>query len=137
MKNKQIIIALLAISLIAITFVSTAAAYDYFPFMVTMKKGKTFTFTINTLSDTTNGPFDGTSVDPHSIVMTFYDAKGNTITVNVDPSSVVLTTTLITINLTNKDLPPHATSSHATGSIPSLSKTFYASGPGWGWGGVR
>jgi hypothetical protein len=139
MKSKHITVVLIALSLIAVTFVSTAvAATQYDVFMSANKKGKAFTFTILTTTDGIDGPFDGRNVDYSTIVITIVDSKGRTIVIqNLDSSCVVLEETLITINLVWQDVPTHATSMVAVGNVGTDGSTFSASGPGWGWGGVR
>lgn len=142
MKNKHIGVVLIALSLMAVTFVSTVAATT--TYYVTMevtrnKKENIFYLTIDTTSDGTAGPFDGTLVDPASIVVTYYDKKNEEWIIDPNSYTVVLEEDLITINFIvdniKKDLPKKALASNVVGNVGTAGDTFFATGPGWGWGG--
>jgi len=145
MKNRHITVVLIALSLIAITFVSTAAAATYYATMSGWKNGKNFTFTIDTTSaKTIEGNVIsnfGNDVDPNTIVITIYDTKGNLLPpVTPDPSSISLSADQIVIQLVKQDgLPSHASAINAVGTLTGqyTGNTFFASGPGWAWGGIH
>lgn len=138
MKYKHIAVVLIALSLIAVTFVTTAtAATVYYPTMIAEKKGKDITFTILTNTDTVNGDFSAYDVDPSSISVSIYDQKGNPLPeITPDQTKVeFFNTYTIKVHLVKQDgIPAHITSATITGDIVT-GDTFSATGPGWGWGG--
>jgi hypothetical protein len=73
-----------------------------------------------------------------SIVIKIFDTAGNIIRVTpAQFTSITLTATSIVIQVVKQDLPKDASASQATGNVGDLGYTFYASGPGWTWGGVH
>jgi len=142
MKYKHLIVCLLALSLLAIAFVSTVAAAELSSYTNVTKNGKYLTFSIWTTGYKPPDYFFGTDVDPSSLELHITDTKGNPeIVFPVDLSIVDLSTDYVTFTMARQDLPVgHATSFYITGSIvsgPSAGSTFTAAGPGWGWGNVH
>jgi hypothetical protein len=148
MKYKHLILAILAVSLMAMTFVSTASADVYFATMVGIKSGKDFTFTINTSTASTGGPTPSiinnfaAYVATGSLSITVTDSKNVVIIIPVDWTNVAVNPdgSSIVVELVKKDgIPSHAISVNAQGTLtgPYAGNTFLASGPGWTWGNIR
>ncbi len=144
MKYKHIAIGLIAVSLIALTFFATASAAVYYPIMTGMRAGKNFTFIIDTTSakdqDGNEITNFGLYVDVTTIRVTVYDNKNNPIVINPDALRITPSAGSIIIQLVKQDgLPSHGSAVNAVGNLLGIyaGSTIFASGPGWGWGGVR
>jgi hypothetical protein len=140
MKLKHIS-ALIVLVLIAFTSVSTVIAQlndDYYPSCTVGKKAQEFIFTIDTTSDTNNGPFDGTTVDESTIVITVFEKKGKNVLpeITLASDSIELQQDNITITCPWKEVPRHCDSYNIVGTLDT-GETFYATGPAWGWGGFH
>jgi hypothetical protein len=147
MKYKHLILTILAISLMAMTLVSTATADVYSAYMSAIKSGKDFVFTIDTSSASTPGGGStiinfGALVDTSSLSITVTDSKGmakvipvdwTKVSVNPDGSSIV-------VELVKQDgIPSHALAVNAQGALTGdhADDTFLAAGPGWTWGNTH
>ena len=140
MKFKKIAVGLLALSLLAIAFVSTAAAAVYDAYMGVNKQGNDLTFTI-LRSNPLNGNFPFDSVDLNRITLEISPRGGTTpVLYQVPPNLVWRGPSGITFTLDRRDLPVnHAYESWATGYvvIGGIDYTFQAAGPGWGWANIH
>ena len=151
MKHKHIIIGILAVSLMAITFVSTATAAGalwYAANLTGARSGKTMVLTIDTTSAGTVPPttpltsFAG-YVDITTIRVTYYNNKGVGTEVNPDDSVISVSSDgnsiVITLDRAAYGLPTHASAANVQGSLTGLyvGDTFLASGPGWGWANIH
>ena len=146
MKYKHIAVGLIALSLIAGTFIATATAAQYNAYMSGLKAGKNFTLTIDTSTAGTAGGERitnfGLAVDTSSIIITVYNNKGDPTI--VDPSwtriSVNPDGTSIVITLVKQDgLPSQAPTINAQANLlaPYAGNTLFASGPGYGWANIH
>jgi|WetSurMetagenome_2_1015567.scaffolds.fasta_scaffold391993_1 hypothetical protein len=143
MRYKYLIIAIAAISLIAFTLISTAAATDYYAKMTGIKSGKEFTFTIDTstASDAVGNKIlsFGGLVKTDSLIITVYDSKGAPVVIPVDWTHVSVSPDCnsVLVELVKQDgIPSHASAVNAQGTL-TTGDTFLASGPGWTWGNTR
>jgi len=142
MKYRRITAMLVVLTLIAITFVATVAAIGevHSAYLISEKKGKDITFTIETNFDTEKGFFLAYDVDPSSISILIYDQKGDPLPeITPDQTQVeFFNTYTIKIYLVKQDgIPAHTTSVTITGDIVTgdyAGDTFSATGPGFAWG---
>ncbi len=142
MKRRHLL-TLVAFSLVAIMFVATAAALSYNCVITSaVKAGKDFTIQIDTSSGV-NGSATitsfGNSVNRNSIYVTVYDNKNNPTTIGpLDSSRVtIVNANLVEIKLVKQDgIPSQSSTLNVVGDLlsPYAGNTFFASGPGWGWG---
>jgi hypothetical protein len=146
MRYRHSIIVIFAISLIAFTLISTAAAAQYIAIMTGIKSGKVFTFTIDTsTASVPGGPTItnfGSYVDTSSLAITVYDSKNVAITIPVDWTRVSVNPdgTSVIVELVKQDgVPSHATAVNAQGTLtgPYAGDIFLASGSGWTWGNTK
>ena len=143
MKKRHIAAGLIVLSLIAVTFIATAAAVTYYPTTLPpIKQGKKFTFIIDTSSawdfdhevEITNFGLD---VDTSTITLTLTDAKNNPIQIDVDWTQIAVNPdgSSIEIYLVKQDgVPSHGNSMLVVAQLYD-GNDIAASGPGWGWGG--
>jgi hypothetical protein len=135
-KNLKIIIPTIAVLLIGVTLISTAAAANSYSAVLTVdKSGKDFTFTVNTCTLSNFGDY----LNRSSIVITMYDTYGESIVVPVDWTRVAISPdgSNVVIGLLKQDgLPSHASTIRVDGTLAGdhAGDTFSASGPGWAWG---
>jgi hypothetical protein len=132
MKHGYLTI-LIALSLAAIAFMPIVAA-DITPqnadYNVNMLGGKERNQVILTIY--TDGKFDGNDAD--NIELIYYDVRNRETTIT--PNNIEKTTDTITIYLLmGREVFPAVSASHAVGFVDG--ETFYAAGPGWGWGNIH
>ncbi len=147
MKYKNILKGLIALSLIAGTFIATVAAAQYVAYMSGLKAGKNLTLTIDTsTASTADGSSTitnfGLSVDITTIVITAYDNKGIPTTFEPDWTRIAVNPdgTSIVIQLAKQDgLPSQCPTINAQGELTGdyAGNSFKATGPGWGWANIH
>jgi hypothetical protein len=136
MKTIYVLAGLLALSMVALTFVAPVAATGYSLAMINTRHGRNYTWYIDTTSDGSNGPFSGFLVDTNTIVAKCWGADA--IEREVFPDNIVLAENYVELHFKNQDLPKTAIGSRVTGSLTTTTgDTFTASGPGWTFGSIH
>ena len=154
MKYRRIAVALIMLSMIAGTFVATAAATVFKPNMLQpVRQGKYFTFIIDT-SYANNGAINpddlieiysfAEEIDRDSISLTVYDLKGEATTIPIDWTQISISSdsNSLEIYVVKQDgVPVHGSKVVAFGSFsldgPYAGDTFQATGPAWGWANIH
>jgi hypothetical protein len=135
MKYKHIGIGLIALSLLAMAFVSTAVASELSAYMGASRQGNKITFSISAIANP-GFPIDSIDITKITLVILPKD-QTTTLTYEVPLDVVIRDANGITFTLDRRDLPvSKADDSWATGFL-SNGDTFVAAGPGWGWGNIR
>jgi len=132
MKKMYVLAALLALSIVALTFVAPVVAMEFIPPMFTsIQNGKIrYIWHIET-----SGLFSGLDVNQSTIVATWWDNEATPYTAT--PYDIVFAEGYIELSFKNQDLPKSAVGNRVTGSLNNGVDTFVASGPGWVWSNVH
>ncbi len=138
MKYKHLTEGLLALALLAVTFVPAANAAVYNGYVSVSRQGNNLTFIMLQIA---NDDVPLASVDLARITLVILP-KGETTTVSYSvPAGLIYRDSAgITFTLDRRDLPASkADDSWVDGFVVlgGVSYTFEAAGPGWGWGNIH
>ena len=129
MKSKRILTLAVALSLVAFLFVAVAEADVLQAYLTSDRHGRIYTWTVDT---TQIDLFSGLDAIPNSIVFIAYV---DDTPYYIIPNGIVLTEDYIQLIFVKQNLPiKGADSTRVEGSLID-GNTFFATGPGWGWGG--
>jgi hypothetical protein len=137
MKYRQIAVGLLVLSLVAIPFISTAAAADInLANFSVHRQGNNLTFSI---LQVLNKDFDFNTVDKATLTLFITPLHGgDPATYKVPSDLVIINADGLTFTVDRRDLPvSKASGSWVDGYLIGGVMTFEATGPGWTWGNTK